>query len=109
MANDEDLPTDPADRERIEALRRTIRRKSLRHERARRHRRPSVLSYLGTFGLVGWTVTIPTLAGLAFGLYIDSVVESERSFTIVFMLLGVAIGLVTAWYWIQQEGRGHDR
>lgn len=107
MPDEQSPDPEETDRERADALRRTIRRKSLRRERARRRRRSSVFSYLGFFGLVGWTVAVPTVGGLALGRFIDSAVDSERNFTIAFLLLGVTVGITTAWYWIQQESR-HD-
>lgn len=64
---------------------------------------------MGTFGLVGWTVAIPTLAGLALGVFLDNRTESERSFTIMFLVLGIALGCATAWYWIRRESSGDRR
>ena len=60
------------------------------------------------FGLVGWTVAVPTLLGLALGVFIDNRVESSVSFTITFLIVGVAVGVSMAWYWIRQESRGDD-
>ena len=94
---------DELDRQRSHELRRIILRKSVRRERARRHRRESIWSYLGTYGLVGWTVAVPTLLGLAFGLYLDRRVDSQRSFTITFLVLGLCVGCAMAWYWVRRE------
>lgn len=96
------------DKARARTLRRTILRKSLRHERARSRRKQSAWSFLGSFGLIGWSVTVPTLAGLALGLYLDDVTNSETSFTITFLVVGVAVGCVVAWYWITEESRSDD-
>ena len=64
---------------------------------------------MGTFGLVGWTVAIPTLAGLALGVFLDNRTESERSVTIMFLVLVIALGCATAWYWIRRESSGDRR
>src|SRR6056297_1760892 len=96
------------DRARAKALRRTVLRKSMRHDRARQRRQQSTWSFLGTFGLVGWTVALPTLLGLALGVFLDDVTDSERSFTLTFLLAGVAVGCATAWYWVEQERRPDD-
>lgn len=69
----------------------------------------SIWAFMGTFGLVGWTVAIPTLAGLALGVFLDNRTESERSFTIMFLVLGIALGCATAWYWIRRESSGDRR
>lgn len=60
---------------------------------------------LGMFGLVGWSVAIPTLAGIAFGLWLDKRFPGEVSWTLTLMIIGVALGCLNAWYWIKQEGR----
>lgn len=91
---------------RAERLRRTMLRKSLRRERARRRRDDSVWAWLGTFGLVGWTVAVPTLLGLVLGLYLDDRLDVEFSFTITFIVVGAAVGTTMAWYWIRRESRG---
>lgn len=58
---------------------------------------------LGLFGLVGWAVTIPTLAGIALGLWIDRKWPSQYSWTLMLLFLGVIVGCLNAWYWIQLE------
>ncbi|MDW4547916.1 AtpZ/AtpI family protein [Defluviimonas sp. D31] len=60
---------------------------------------------LGLFGLVGWAVAVPTIAGVALGLWIDARTTSGPSWTLVLLLAGAALGCLNAWYWIQREGR----
>ena len=104
-----ELTADALDRARARALRRTVLRKTLRHERAQRRPNQSVWSFLGTFGLIGWTVALPTLAGLVFGLFLDDVTDTDSSFTITFLVVGAAVGCFAAWYWVKQESRpDHD-
>ena len=90
------------------SLRRTVLRKSVRRERARRRGDESIWAWLGTFGLVGWTVMVPTLLGLAFGAFLDGRIDSTVSFTITFLVVGVGIGVSMAWYWIRRESEGGD-
>jgi ATP synthase protein I len=45
----------------------TIARKAQRMEEARRRRRESAWYGLGMFGLVGWSVAVPIVAGIALG------------------------------------------
>ena len=96
------------DRARARELRRTVLRKSMRRERSQRRGRRNTWSFLGTFGLVGWTVAVPTLLGLVVGLWLDDITDSQTSFTITFLLLGVLVGAAMAWYWIDQERRPDD-
>jgi ATP synthase protein I len=63
---------------------------------------------LGMFGLVGWSVAVPALIGVAIGLWIDSRWPSRFSWTIMLLLMGVAIGCLNAWWWVQREGRERD-
>jgi ATP synthase protein I len=97
-----------ADRRRAEELRRVVLRKSLRRERARHRHDESVWAWLGTFGLVGWTIAVPTVLGLALGRFIDDRVETSLSFTITFLVAGVAVGVSMAWYWVRRESEGDD-
>lgn len=96
------------ERARAERLRGIALHKSQRRERARRRGTDNIWSWMGMFGLVGWTVAIPTLLGLALGVFVDNRVESSISFAITFLVVGVAIGAATAWYWVREESRGDD-
>ncbi len=92
-----------SDQVRARSMQRTVLRKHLRRRRARQENADSVWVWLGTFGLVGWTVMVPTLAGLAFGIFLDNRVDASVSFTITFLIVGVAVGGSMAWYWVRQE------
>lgn len=85
-----------------------IARKARRMERARRQPGKSALSGVAMFGMVGWAVAVPVVAGIALGLWIDERWPGETSWTLVCLLAGVALGCLNAWYWIQREGRGDD-
>lgn len=98
--------SDPPDREQSddrEALKEKIVRKVDRRIKAQKEKNKSVWFGLGMFGLIGWSVAIPTLVGVAFGLWLDRVWPSQASWTLTFLIIGVAIGCWHAWYWIRQE------
>lgn len=63
---------------------------------------------LGMFGLVGWSVAIPTVLGVALGVWLDTVFEGTRSWTLSFLGVGIVVGCLNAWFWINRESRGHD-
>ncbi len=63
---------------------------------------------LGMFGLVGWSVAIPTLIGVAIGLWIDTRWPSRYSWTLMLLVLGVMFGCMNAWRWVNQEGRERE-
>lgn len=60
---------------------------------------------LGMFGLVGWSVAIPTLAGVALGWWLDerAIGPTGVSWTLTGLVAGVAVGCFNAWYWIRKE------
>lgn len=79
--------------------------KEARKLKARQEERPKVWFGLGMFGLVGWSVAIPTLIFIAIGLWIDATWPSRYSWTLMLLFIGIAIGCVNAWYWVQRESR----
>jgi F-type H+-transporting ATPase subunit epsilon len=58
---------------------------------------------LGMSGLVGWAVTVPTLLGLALGVWIDQHLISSYSWTLMGLIIGITLGCLNAWYWIEKE------
>lgn len=84
----------------------TITRKARRLEESRKRGTTSAWYGLGMFGLVGWAVAVPVLAGIALGLWIDRRWPGEVSWTLTLLIAGAALGALNAWYWIQREGRG---
>jgi len=70
---------------------------------ARRSDRRSAWFGLGMFGLVGWSVTIPAVAGVALGLWLDSRWPGPVSWTLSCLVIGLVLGCLNAWYWIKQE------
>ena len=84
----------------------TIARKARQMEKASRRRQESVWYGLGMFGLVGWSVAVPIVAGVALGVWIDRNWPGEVSWTLTLLLAGAMLGAFNAWYWVQREGRG---
>ena len=88
-----------------EEFSRQVEAKEERKLKARQDERPKVWFGLGMFGLVGWSVAIPTLVGIFLGLWIDTTWPSRYSWTLMLMFLGVVMGCVNAWYWIKRESQ----
>lgn len=80
-----------------------IREKGDRKLQARREGDRSIWAGLGLFGMVGWSVIVPTLLGIALGIWIDRRFPSPYSWTLMLLFVGVVIGCFNAWYWIQKE------
>lgn len=85
-----------------------IARKARRMQKARGRREENALFGLGMFGMVGWAVAVPIVAGIALGVWIDTRWPGETSWTLILLFAGVALGCLNAWYWIQREGRRDD-
>jgi ATP synthase protein I len=84
---------------------RTIEEKQERKLAARRNADRTVWFGLGMFGLVGWSVAIPTLIGTFTGLWLDRTWPGRPSWTLTLLITGVAVGCWNAWYWIKRESR----
>jgi len=84
-------------------LGRTVKIKEARKIRARDRKDRSVWFGLGMFGLVGWSVSIPTVVGIALGVWIDLRWTSRYSWTLMLLIIGIAIGCLNAWFWVSRE------
>jgi ATP synthase protein I len=74
--------------------------------RARRRAPRSIWFGLGMSGLVGWSVTIPTLIGAALGMWVDKHYPSPYSWTLMLLFAGLIIGCLNAWQWVNSEYEG---
>jgi ATP synthase protein I len=79
--------------------------KAARKLKARRHSAQGVWFGLGMMGLIGWSVTIPTLLGAALGIWLDDRYPGSHSWTLTLLILGLAIGCLNAWHWVAKEDK----
>jgi len=87
----------------------TVGRKERRKLWARRKGARDVWFGFGLFGVVGWSVAVPTLAGAGLGWWLDSAWPGGRSWTLTLLIAGLAVGCAIAWRWVAQELRIIDR
>jgi len=80
-----------------------IGRKAERRIRARQDRRRGVWFGLGMFGLVGWSVAIPTVLGATIGMWLDRQFPNTTSWTLTLLVMGLILGCLTAWRWVRDE------
>lgn len=83
-----------------------ISRTEARRLKARKEKGHGLWFGLGMFGMVGWAVAVPALAGVALGIWIDRKTQSGYSWTLMLLLAGIVIGCINAWYWIRKESKG---
>lgn len=86
-----------------------IRRRAERMKAARNDPGESPLRGLGVFGIIGWSIAVPTVGGAFLGLWLDRVAPQDFSWPIVLILGGVVIGGIIAWSWISKESQGQPR
>ncbi len=79
--------------------------KATRRLRAQRHKPDSVWTGFAFFGLIGWSVVVPTLIGAAIGLWLDQHHPGDRSWTLVLLVAGLVLGCLNAWRWVDKEHR----
>ncbi|GAB6040054.1 AtpZ/AtpI family protein [Endothiovibrio diazotrophicus] len=84
-----------------------IGKKAERRLRSRRDRRWNGWFGLGMFGMVGWSVALPTLLGIALGVWLDDRMSTARSWTLTLLFAGLTVGVLVALHWIRQES-GED-
>jgi ATP synthase protein I len=82
---------------------RQVAAQSARKLKAQRGVGRSVWFGLGMSGLIGWSVTVPALIGAACGIRIDKRYPSTLSWTLMLLLLGLLIGCINAWYWVDGQ------
>ncbi len=71
--------------------------------RSRRSGRRGPWFGMGMFGLVGWSVAVPMVVGIFLGAWIDATRPGRWSWTLMLLALGLMVGALNAWYWIQRE------
>lgn len=73
-----------------------------RKMRARDHKQ-GVWFGLGMMGLIGWSVAVPTLVGVAAGHWLDHRFPNQISWTLTLLFVGLVFGCVNAWRWVAKE------
>ena len=61
--------------------------------------------YAQMLGVGGWLFVIPVVAGAYLGRYLDRKLGGEISWTITFMIIGIAVGIYNIWYFLLRKSR----
>jgi ATP synthase protein I len=77
--------------------------KAGRKLRAQREGDEGVWFGLGMSGLIGWSVTVPTILGALGGLWWDRRHPGSRSWTLMLLFAGLVVGCANAWHWVAQQ------
>lgn len=86
-------------------LKETVGARERRKMRARKAKDRTLWVGLSSFGVIGWSVAIPTVIGILLGLWLDRRLPGPFSWTLAMILGGVTLGSLAAWYWVSQESK----
>ncbi len=78
--------------------------KADRMRRARATPPSNPLMGFGMFGMIGWSVAVPTIGGALLGQWLDRTAPQQFSWTVALLLAGVFVGAIVAWKWVSREG-----
>jgi len=81
-----------------------IGQKEERKMEARRDKRSEWYG-LSFFGMVGWSIAVPTVLGVALGIWLDKNYSQDFSWTLSLLIAGLLMGCVFAWNWVQKENK----
>jgi ATP synthase protein I len=88
----------------LETFKREVRKREKRKLAMLQDGKESVWFGLGMFGLIGWSIVVPTLLGIAFGIWLDKRwQQGQVSWTLTFLVVGLCLGCLNAWFWIGRE------
>ena len=92
------------------AFLRRVTAKAARKLKAQRAEPQTVWFGLGMMGLVGWSVAVPTLLGMALGAWLARRHPGAHSWLLWLLLAGLIIGCANAWHWVSREHQAiHDQ
>ncbi|MBN8892076.1 MAG: ATP synthase subunit [Rhodospirillales bacterium 70-18] len=78
------------------------RRAAARARRGAADPEPSLGARLGQVGSLGWTVVLPTLAGLFVGRWLDRTFGTGVFFSAPLIMIGAGLGFWFAWKWMHR-------
>jgi len=86
-----------------EKMEQAVRTRQARRDRWRREGERSLGQNLAMIGALGWTIVLPTLAGIFIGRWLDREFSSGIFWTLGLLMAGLAIGCTFAWNRMQSK------
>ena len=104
-----DERTDPAPSKDETAFIREVSSQAARKLKFQKEGAQGVWFGLGMAGIVGWSVTVPTVGGAMLGLWWDHRHPGTHSWTLMLLAVGLVVGCANAWHWVsEQDDAMHD-
>ncbi|HEX9925658.1 MAG TPA: AtpZ/AtpI family protein [Anaerolineae bacterium] len=88
-----------------EAFSKEVGEEAKRMEHARRAKDEGLWFGLGTMGIVGWSIAVPTLLGILIGIWLDANWPAPFSWTLTLLVGGLMVGCLEAWQWVSQAAK----
>lgn len=86
-----------------EKFSREVGEKETRKLKEQHREKRSIWYGFGMFGLIGWSVAVPTVLGALLGIWLDNRHPGARSYTLALLIAGLVLGCFNAWYWVNKE------
>lgn len=86
-----------------ESFSKKIEEKAERQQNAMKEKKQSIWFGLGMFGMIGWSVSIPTLLGIGGGIWLDLHYPQSFSWPLNGLIVGLFTGCFIAWHWVSKE------
>jgi len=83
--------------ENAHGLEAAVRTRQARRERWQREGERSIGQNLAMIGALGWTIVLPTLAGIFVGRWLDGHLNMGVFWTLGLLLAGLTLGCTLAW------------
>jgi ATP synthase protein I len=96
---------EPEDKNKPNFFIKKIKQQEDRKLKFQRQIKQSVWSGLGMSGLIGWTISVSTLTGVFFGMWLDTNYKQTFSWTLTFLITGLLTGTGMAWHWVVRESK----
>jgi len=93
----------PTEKQGADSFTRKVGEKERLKLKAQRGKKQSVWFGLSMFGLIGWSIVIPTLIGTAVGVWLDDSYPQTFSWTLTGLVCGLFLGCMLAWSWVSKE------
>jgi ATP synthase protein I len=82
---------------------RQVARQAARKLESRRSGDPGAWFGFGMFGMVGWSVAVPTVGGALLGTWLDAHHPNGHSWTLALLVAGLVLGCANAWHWVATQ------